>query len=400
MKRNVLIMMAVIFFISCKEIKKSEDTIVQKEDIKYTITGSGWNVFEGDVFQIAIQDTVPGGTKVIHEPIIKNGSFTITGDIKHPQYAYFGLFDQQGEFKYYKGDFILEHGIIKAVYDTLIESYDLKSRSHKVTGKYNDLILNDVRYKKERVAKLKALRIAQNEASEKYKISKNTDDTKAYFELNDAFNNYTKELYEDIRNNHKDPYARMLAIAKGLPLINPELELQKLEKEIGELTPQMTAIRYDYKNRMEIINNDKTVGVGKAIKDFTAKNLSGEEFHLADVLKKNKYTLVEFWASWCGPCRAEIPHMKEAYKLYNKKGFEIVSFTLDHKRESWVKASKEEQLPWIDTGDLLARKSPVVKMYGVNGIPANFLVDQTGKIIAQDLRGKKLDKKLEELLKN
>ena len=86
--------------------------------------------------------------------------------------------------------------------------------------------------------------------------------------------------------------------------------------------------------------------------------------------------------------------MKTAYQKFDSKGFEIVSFTLDDEGERWKKASEEEQLPWINVGDLLAYKSPVVRMFGINGIPANYLVDSSGKIIAKALRGKNLDDNL------
>src|SRR5699024_2728385 len=107
-----------------------------------------------------------------------------------------------------------------------------------------------------------------------------------------------------------------------------------------------------------------------------------------------------FWASWCGPCRAEIPNLKKEYKKYHDKGFEIVSFSLDHKREAWEKALKEEQMPWINISDLKAYTSPIVKDYGISGIPAEYLVDsETGKIVASlgNLRGDNLGKKLSEL---
>ena len=92
--------------------------------------------------------------------------------------------------------------------------------------------------------------------------------------------------------------------------------------------------------------------------------------------------------------------MKKAYERFNKKGFQIVSFTLDHDRVRWEKASTEEKLPWVNVGDLLAYKSPIVKMFGISGVPANYLVDSSGKIIAMNLRQNNLDEKLAELLEN
>ncbi len=141
------------------------------------------------------------------------------------------------------------------------------------------------------------------------------------------------------------------------------------------------------------------VAVGSNMNTFYAEKLDGEAISLKDVSSKeeNKYILLEFWASWCGPCRTEIPHMKEAYSGYKPKGFEIFSFTIDDSRAAWEKASKEENLPWIDSG--MGTKTGPQELYGVTGVPANFLIDaSTGKIVAVNLRGDKLTEKLKELM--
>ncbi len=141
------------------------------------------------------------------------------------------------------------------------------------------------------------------------------------------------------------------------------------------------------------------VGVGSPMNSFYAETLDKQAISLGDVCsqKEHKLVLLEFWASWCGPCRSEIPHMKEAYAEYNKKGFEIFSFTIDDSRAAWERASKEEDLPWIDSG--MGTKTGPKELYGVTGVPANFLIDTTtGKIVATNLRGDKLTEKLKELL--
>ena len=118
---------------------------------------------------------------------------------------------------------------------------------------------------------------------------------------------------------------------------------------------------------------------------------------LADIRADSKIVLVEFWASWCGPCRTEIPHMKQAYEEHKPKGFEIVSFTIDDDREDWVLASDEEDIPWLNLG--MGREAEAPTAYSVTGVPDNYLVDsQTGEILATDLRGHHLDVKLEEIL--
>ena len=142
---------------------------------------------------------------------------------------------------------------------------------------------------------------------------------------------------------------------------------------------------------------EKRFAIGADIRDFAAETLDGEEVRLASVRADSRYVLLEFWASWCGPCRVEIPHMKEAYARYRERGFEIVSFTIDDEREAWEEASAEEQLPWFNLGMGPDADAPVA--YNVTGVPKNYLVESvTGDIVAKDLRGHRLDEKLAELL--
>ena len=135
--------------------------------------------------------------------------------------------------------------------------------------------------------------------------------------------------------------------------------------------------------------------VGTTVPDFKVKDADGQEVTLASLREGKKYVLIDFWASWCGPCRREIPNLKEQYKNYADKGFDIVSISIDKKKADWEKALQEEQLPWHNVLD----DGSVADLYKVSSIPAMYLIDAEGVMVGENLRGEALAKKLAELLK-
>ena len=140
----------------------------------------------------------------------------------------------------------------------------------------------------------------------------------------------------------------------------------------------------------------KQVEVGSVAPDFKAANLAGDTLSLHGVTGKLK--LVDFWASWCGPCRAEMPNLRKLYKKYHGRGLEIFAVSLDDKRANWEQASREEQIVWPSVSDLSGWRSPIAARYLVRAIPATFLLDENNRIVAKDLRGKELEKKVAEIL--
>ncbi|MDR6940188.1 TlpA disulfide reductase family protein [Mucilaginibacter pocheonensis] len=148
----------------------------------------------------------------------------------------------------------------------------------------------------------------------------------------------------------------------------------------------------------EFIDAHYRLKIGGPAPVFTQVNPAGKQLSLADY--KGKIVLVDFWASWCSPCRQEIPNLLSQYKMYKDKGFEILSISLDSSRDKWLKALQQEGMTWPQVSDLNGNNNSVARLYGVSAIPATFLVDRDGKLINTNLRGEDLNKKLAELFKN
>jgi thiol-disulfide isomerase/thioredoxin len=158
------------------------------------------------------------------------------------------------------------------------------------------------------------------------------------------------------------------------------------------------AIQDSYFGRLtnESIVKAVNIDVGKPAPDFTQTDINGKPVALSSF--KGHYVLVDFWASWCGPCRAENPAVLKAYRAYHSKGFDILGVSLDEKKDKWLAAIKKDGLEWRQVSDLKGWENSVAQLYGVLGIPMNYLLDKDGKIIAKSLRGEDLEKTLAELV--
>ncbi|WP_142686368.1 TlpA disulfide reductase family protein [Chitinophaga polysaccharea] len=212
--------------------------------------------------------------------------------------------------------------------------------------------------------------------------------TKEYERLQRA--GISSELENFVRS-HSDSYASAVALNGVFSL----LETSQLEKLYAMLAPQMQQTE-EGKNIAKFMQGMKNSAIGSTVKDFTLN--TPEEKPLSFSQLKGKYVLIDFWASWCGPCKQSFPHMKEIYKKYKSDKFEIYSISIDQDKKDWLKGLKEQELPWLQALDT---KDISQSHFAVTGVPTTILIDPAGKILLKEVgfggSDGPLDKKLREL---
>ena len=344
-------------------------------DPAYKISGTVEGVADGEY--VYLQEGKGREWIKVDSAAVAGGAFTFNGRQDAAAYRYITY---NAEGKRYRADFFLENGNI---------AMTLGKENTSVTGTPNNDIYQA--YKNEQsVARKEMMAIY-----EQLKAEGITDEQKAELEaksteLEDKSSEY---IYNFIEANITNPVGIHL-----WPGNSYGMELSQLQALAAKVPAEFKTVPSIEKllKRIEVL--EKTA-VGQKFTDFTLPSPEGNPVKLGDIIAKNKYTLVDFWASWCGPCRAEMPNVVAAYKEYNKKGFGIVGVSLDSDAEAWKKAIKDMGMTWDHMSDVKGWNCEGAALYGVNSIPATVLIAQDGTIIARNLRGEAIKEKLAELLK-
>lgn len=220
--------------------------------------------------------------------------------------------------------------------------------------------------------------------------SKLQDSFVAYQELDDD----SIDISEYIKNNPKSLVSAYVLYRNYSYRLTPE----QIETNIALLDSTLYNTTY-VQVLKEVKQKKETVEIGKKAPNFSALSPEGKEISLSDVLAKNEYVLIDFWASWCGPCRRENPNVVVAFNNYKDKGFTVLGVSLDKDKKSWGAAIKKDNLDWTQVSDLKFWDSEPAKLYGVRAIPSNFLVNKEGVIIAKDIKGEQLQDTLQKIFK-
>lgn len=373
MRKILSVMGAVALLASCNQEKGYE--------IQGELTGipDGTTVYLEKINQDSKQ------LQAVDSTVVKNNTFVLKGKEEFPDYSFIAFKDVEG-----KVPFILENGKIQLKY------YAENIEESAATGtKNNDEFATFNKKRNEFTKKLVTFRAANQEAFEKAQAEKNEAEMEkifnAYNELAEESNNYVDNYLEE------NPQSIVTLVTMNEYTQRGYLGKEEVIETYNNLSDELkeSMIAKSMKNYADQMADPK-VKIGDKAPNFSAKTPEGAELSLKEAL--GKVTIIDFWASWCGPCRAENPKVVALYDDYHDKGLNIIGVSLDKEENKWIEAIKKDGLTWYQISNLAYWQDPIAQEYEVKGIPATFILDENGVVIAKNLRGKKLREKISSIL--
>lgn len=339
---------------------------------KYTINGT----IEGE--QINGNVYLMKNTDTLAQAAITDGKFVLTGDVANTTNAYLTI-----EGKRMRLPMILENVNYTAVVNFT------NPMETKVEGPENQRIVNEY------MTINMTSRSEQSKLYKEYSEAAKTNDTAKIKQLREAFDKLSKESNEKqeaLIKNNADTYAAAFILTNRMS----GMDAEELSKEFENLGPNAQASEAG-QAIAERIKKIAAVAVGQVAPDFTLNTPEGQPLSMHSI--KGKVKIIDFWASWCGPCRGENPNVVKIYNEFHPKGLEILGVSLDNSKEAWLKAIEEDKLTWNHVSDLKGWGNEAAQLYAVNGIPHMVVLDENNVIVAKNLRGDALRAKVAEMLK-
>lgn len=324
--------------------------------------------------------------KIIQDSVeATNGYFEFKGSISQPVIGYLGLHNNQPNVRRDSRKIFLDFGTISVEGKDSLRTSIVKGSPTNDDSENLDRLIEPIT---NRIMALRAAAIKTPVAERKEPAFLAID--KEYYLLGDSL----RKVEARFILAHPQSFLSLATIEQ---LAGANIDYQKTAPLFFKLSDKVrnTPLGKEMAAKLAIA---KTTGLGVVAPLFTSLDTARNSLNLADVIKKGKVTLIDFWASWCGPCRAENPNVVKTYTAFHDKGFNILSVSLDDNLVSWKKAIIKDGMPWYHVSGLKKWDEPVAVLYGVHAVPDNILLDDKGKVIGRGLRGAALYKKIESLV--
>jgi peroxiredoxin len=385
--------MSFVFIVSCTNNnlanRRKEIVAGTPEAIcnKYLIKGVVHGMDTGWIF-ISRADTLrrSAGKERDSTKIIR-GKFEFTGTIDQPVLSWLGL-QQITHQPFYSYSFFLDKGELSL--ELYKDSLSVGFTKAEAKGTRAQDEFNEFKEKYYPVMGQSNKIWFEKQKAERRNDTRLTDSLNTYL---DRYDNVLKDVVIDQARKYPSSTVSAYLVQEYLTS-DPDPDTLTSLYSIFDSSIQNT---FYGRQILKAIRAGKKTMVGKLAPDFRLNDKNGNLVSLSSY--KGKYTLIDFWASWCGPCRAENPNLVNAYNEFKEKDFSILSISLDDNKKAWLKAVSQDRLTWKQVSDLKGSKSDVKETYGIKSIPMNYLLDKDGRIIAKNLRGTKLQRKLREVIK-